>query len=147
MKSEWQSELASIHEVGHLFALRHYGYNVESVEVRGDSGRTDIPWQKFTSFDLIVALCAGQVAEDKWLGWSSAESWRRSAEHKKAFDICLKASNHDGKAALLLMQWAERMASTIVEQNWSKLDEVAKVLAERGKLKVMNGKHCPARKL
>jgi hypothetical protein len=74
MKPEWHSELASFHESGHLFALRYYGYKVDLVEVRGDSGCTEIPWEKFTSFHLIVALCAGQVAENKWLGWSDAES-------------------------------------------------------------------------
>jgi hypothetical protein len=120
--------------------MRRYGYKVSSVEVRGDSGCTDIPWQPFTSFHLIVALCAGQIAEDKWLGWADAESWRRSNEHKRAFKIALRASHGDGKAALLLIQWAERMATTIVEKNWIRLGEVASTLAERGKLKVTNGR-------
>ena len=131
----------SYHESSHLFAFLHYGIRVDFVEVGDNFGRTRVPPQDIDDLlGYIVALCAGRAAVNKWRGYKTTgdeAGWRKSKDRALAHEAALKVSKGDHKAALLLMRWAERMADSFVEAHWHELHEPARLLAEKGTLKVV----------
>src|SRR5438034_10751420 len=129
---------AAYHELGHVLAFKAFGYRVSSVEVGEDSGCTVLPEQTVNAFDLIVGLCAGKAAVDKWYGYPARddENWRKSNEYCDAYQVALKVSQNNRQAASLLMQWAERVAGAIIEEHWPEFHEAARALVEHGKARV-----------
>jgi hypothetical protein len=132
-------EPIAYHEVGHLTAHQFYGHKVLRVEVGDGHGCTVLAKpQTFYGFDLIVALCSGKAAVDKWYGWKSEnqENWLKSEDQRRAFRIALYLSENDAFAAALLVQWAEKVADRIISNHWDKMHDPAMRLIERGRLEV-----------
>ena len=131
----------SYHEIGHMFAFIHHGIRVESVEVGDGFGRTRVPSQDVDdALGYIVALCAGKAAVEKWHGYKKPNdkaAWRKSDDHCRAYEAALKVSNGSHSAASLLMKWAECVPDSLVEAHWHELHEPARLLAEKGTLKVV----------
>jgi|SRR5581483_3361052 len=126
------------HELGHMVAMFEHGIRVEAVEVGDGFGRTRVPTQDVDALGFIVAMCAGRSAVNMWHGYKTPDddAWHKSKDHGHAYQAALKVSKGDHKAALLLMTWAERMADSLVEAHWHELHESARLLAERGTLRV-----------
>jgi hypothetical protein len=129
------------HEIGHFFAFVNAGVKIESVEVGENFGRTRVPPQDVDdALGYVVALCAGKAAVAKWQGYSTPNdkaAWRKSDDHRRAYKAALKVSQGNHKGAGLLLKYAEHMADVFVEAHWHELHEPARLLAERGELKVV----------
>ena len=130
----------SYHEIGHMFAFIHHGIRVDSCEVGDGCGRTRVPSQDVDDpLGYIVALCAGKAAVEKWHGYRTPNdkaAWRKSDDHRRAYEAALKVSNGSHSAASILIKWAECMADAFVEAHWHELHEPARMLAEKGELTV-----------
>ncbi len=129
-------EPIAYHELGHVIAFTHFGYKVESVEIGDNFGCTVLPKQTVNAFHLIVACHGGKVAVDRWYGWKmpNDRGWRKSRDHKRAYDAALKMSRGDHVAAGLLMEWGERVATAIIEEQWSRFPDAVRLLVEHGRM-------------
>jgi hypothetical protein len=137
MKGELsERESPAWHELGHAYVYRHYGYEVESVEVGDNCGSTTLPKQTVNAFHLIVAKCAGKASVDKFYGWRSPneDNWRGSEDFKTACRVALSVSQGDHRAAALLVQWGGLVADKLIDVYWSEICPEVVRLVEHGRL-------------
>lgn len=126
------------HELGHAFAMHHYGQPLRQLLITPDSGDANMdlsgPQLGFTSRfnECIVVAHAGYMTEERaWIerGYTSALSGA-SGDMK----IAKKARGHAAEQGITAWsdREAKREAERLIDKYWSRIDAAARRIEQRG---------------
>jgi ATP-dependent Zn protease len=124
-------DLSAIHESAHAVAFWAYGIDIKGVWLTDAGGgwtRVSCDEREQSSFERVVALAAGEIAEEELLGHVET---RNHPDREKAMKI---ARQINAEMAPAVLDCARRQARRLVRANAEAIKMLAAALIERGEL-------------
>jgi hypothetical protein len=128
-------ERLGVHEAGHATTARALGVGIERLwagfdDRGGERGHMMADISELPALEQLVILVAGGVAESRAYGGPTLDAGDRA----DACEIALAQHPRDVKAAAALIGEAEQIAGRILDRHWGVVSELARTLADRGRM-------------